>query len=130
MDVPQIEALLETLRAEHATVGTTIASLEQLLKLRSEATAVSPAAPVERPKADKNGANPTAIKGTISIRRAITQVLQQAKQPMHAKDIWRLAHALGARTAAKSPVAIVSLSAIGIDGVEKVGPRLFEWKGE
>ncbi len=131
MSRPQpIEALLKSFREEHAVLGAIIIQLEQLQKLRSQATTVKSIHSQQLPLPDQqNSSNPTAPKGIISIRRAIRDVLKESGQAMHAKDIWQMAFSRGARTAAKRPESIVALTSLGIEEIEQVGPRTFKWKG-
>jgi len=137
MELEQMKALLEHLREEHGTLTNAIVALEQYLAIREKAPGATRA--IARPEqvplsphvmgsgGKPDGEKATVPKGSISIRRAIVDVLKQAGRPMHTTEIWQHAYARGARTAAKRPDAIVALSAYGIDGVEKVGPRTFVW---
>lgn len=128
MDVPQIESLLETLREEHTTLGTAIASMERLLALRRNVEAHSTAIEQQSFPGTGNGVNPSAPKGSISLRKAIGEVLRESGKPLHVKQILQLVYAKGARTSAKKPLGIIALSAGNIDGVQKVAPRTFQWK--
>ena len=132
MELEQMRVLLDHLREEHQTLTNAIVALEQYLAIREKAPGL--AREIPRPEqvpllADikGNGAKSTRPKGSISIRQAIVDVLKQARRPMHTTEIWQHAYARGARTTAKRPDAIVALSAYGIGGVEKVGPRTFVW---
>jgi hypothetical protein len=70
-------------------------------------------------------------KGTISLRKAIRQIVQEARGiPVHAKEIWLRAHELGAMTGASDPVAAVDYTAYSIKGIKKVAPRTWRWVGE
>lgn len=130
MDAKQITELLAHLKDEYATLGNAIASLERYLAIRANAPDVDAAPSAQQQRLippGGNGENPTAPKGTVSIRSAIAAVLKEAQRPMHAKEIWEQCYKRGARTAAKRPEAIVALSSVGIDNVKKVGPRIFQW---
>ena len=67
-------------------------------------------------------------RGTISFRRALIQVLQQAHgAPMLDDEIWERMQALGARSASKRPVGFIGLHAKREAEIEKVAPRTFRW---
>lgn len=129
MDTKQVRALVAQLKDEQFALANAIVALEHYLSSRGDAPSVTTSqssAQVPLP-IRANGDSPTAPKGSISIRQAIVDVLKQAQRPMHSTEIWEHAYARGARTTAKRPEAIVALSAYGIDGVVKVGPRRFVW---
>lgn len=64
------------------------------------------------------------LKGTISFRRAVNQILDVARgAPLHAKEIGERALAMGVVGTAKNVPAIADLMCKGIEGAEKVGPR-------
>lgn len=63
-------------------------------------------------------------KGTISFRKALTQVLDEAHgAPLHSKEIATRVIALGVGTTAKDVPAVVDLMCKSVPGAEKVGPR-------
>jgi hypothetical protein len=80
--------------------------------------------------------NPTAPKGTTSLRGAVLRAIKDAHgAPLHSKEILRRIQALGAKTEARNPVAIIDLTAYSLantDGqpIKKVGPRTWRWMGQ
>ena len=70
-------------------------------------------------------------KGKISLRQAVREIVKGALgEPIHAKEIWLRAQALGAISQAKNPVATIDLTAYSITGMKKVAPRTWAWIGE
>ena len=132
MQPDQLETLLDTLKAEHAALAEVIKSLERYRATRWLQAAKARNDGVQQ--ARLSGFNPktsrTAVKGAISIRKAIAEVLQETKRELRAQEIWDFAYEKGARTDSKRPAAIVALTCAGMDEVEKVGPRMFKWKGQ
>jgi len=71
------------------------------------------------------------IHGKMSIRRAIVQVLKDARgEPLHCKEIWRRAEELGAKTTSKNPAAAVDFTAYTLKEIKKVAPRTWSYIGE
>ena len=72
----------------------------------------------------------SALKGTISIRGAIREVLVAARgNQLHSVEIWNRAAAMGARTDARTPADLVDLNLVSIrkrdPRFKKVGTRTF-----
>ena len=67
-------------------------------------------------------------KGTISFRKALIEVLQQAHgAPMVDTEIWDRMQALGAKSASRRPAGFIGLHAKREREIEKVGTRTFRW---
>ena len=131
MQADQLDTLLADLKTEQLALGDLIRAVEGYIALRGRQSPQRREAALQQPELTglqtKKGTN--AIKGAISIRRAIADVLREAKRPLKADEIWRFAYERGARTSSKRPEAIVALTCNGMDEIEKVAPRTFQWKG-
>ena len=77
------------------------------------------------------GKGKTAPKGKLSLRRAVIQVLQDARgMSLHASEMWRLVQALGVQTSSPNPVGVVDFTAHSLKRqglVEKTAPRTWRW---
>lgn len=77
------------------------------------------------------GGKSSTVVGTVSMRATVARVLQDARGPLHSRDIFERAHRLGAATTAKDPTSVVDLVVLDLSKkglVEKVGPRTWVWR--
>jgi hypothetical protein len=78
---------------------------------------------------------PGPAKGTVSFRAAVQQVLREARgQPLHIKEIYARATALGAVSGAKEPVRVTDLMIYSLRTrtklpIEKVAAATYRWAG-
>jgi hypothetical protein len=78
---------------------------------------------------------PGRQKGTVSMRSAVQQVLREARgEPLHIREVYHRAQALGATSDAKNPVRITDLliyTLIHRGGlpIQKVAPATYRWIG-
>jgi len=73
----------------------------------------------------------STVVGTTSMRSAVARVLQEARGPLHSRDVYERAHRLGAATTAKDPTSVVDLVILDLSKkglVDKVGPRTWLWR--
>lgn len=91
---------------------------------------------VPRPRQRPPTAPPRTLKGSISLRKAVLQVLREAHgEPVRVGEILARATAMGAITNAKSPDKIIDLVAYNLktrsdQPIERVSPRSWRWKGD
>lgn len=142
MDAPmareQLRELNEALKKvdeEREVLLSLVRGYEGWLRLHGNKgdTATAPL-PVPAPRAKAKRS--TATLGTISLRKAVLQVIREAHgSPVHIKEISARAQALGATTTAKDPFRIVDLVAYNLktrsdQPLERVSPRSWRWTGE
>jgi hypothetical protein len=130
VQLDELDTLLANLKGEQAALADLVRAVEGYVTVRGQRTDRRRDAVVQQPQLaglkTRNSRN--AVKGSISIRKAIAEVLREAKRPMKADEIWGFAYDKGARTNSKRPEAIVALTCNGMDEVEKIAPRTFQWK--
>ena len=148
MDESNVRQLLDEAKlglskneAEHEVLVGLVKNLEGWLRLNAPASRTLPL-PIaaERPTVrmaseETRQRSPVGVKGAISVRAAVLQVLRDALgEPLHAAEIARRISALGAVTTSKNPTGVVGLVAASLqnrDGlpVEKSGPQTWRWTG-
>lgn len=73
----------------------------------------------------------STIQGKMSIRRAVIQVLKDARgEPLHCKEIWRRAQEIGAKSKAKNPIAAIDFTGYTLPEIKKVAPRTWKYIGD
>jgi len=131
---------LSRLDEEREVLLSLVRGFEGWLRLHGDVALHAPvkAAPsIERPRTRRRTAPrpATSLKGSISLRKAVLQVLREAHgEPVHVREILARIEALGAVTEAKNPLKIIDLIASGAktrnhEPIERVSPRSWRWAG-
>lgn len=131
--IQELNAALKALDEDRDVFISLIRGYEGWLRLHgsdaSPARATVPKQPAKRRPS-------RALKGTISLRKAVLQVIREAHgSPVHLKEIRARALGMGASTDAKDPDRIMDLVAYNLKSrsgqpLERVSPRSWRWTGE
>lgn len=118
---------LEQLEGRRDALTSIVKGYESLIRLNG--------APEPEPAPSLSLPTPGRAKGTVSFRSAVQQVLREARgEPLHIKEIYARATALGAVSGAKEPVRVTDLMLYSLRTrtklpIEKVGPGTYRWAG-
>ncbi len=119
----EFRARLAQLEEERQAIEGIVSGYETLLRTMGSE---KPAAPLPAPAV-------SLPVGKVSMRSAVRHVLEQAKEPLHSRDILARAQAMGASTTAKYPGSVVDLVVLGLAQrglVTKTAPRTWRWTGQ
>ena len=132
----QVKAALARNEEEHDALVSIVKGFESWLRLNGKAGVTHPL-PVVAPTSH-NG-KPVlarhAIKGRVSVRQAVLQVLKDARgEPLHVKEIVRRINDLGAISASKNPAGVVGLVAMSLQKrdnqpIERTAGQTWRWAG-
>jgi hypothetical protein len=130
----QVRVALARNEEEHEALVTIVKGFEAWLRLNTRPAVTLPL-PVVAAKIE-NAKPPLArhaVKGKLSVRQAVLQVLKDARgEPLHAKEIARRVSEMGAVTSSKNPAGVVGLVANSLQTrdsqpIEKVAGQTWRW---
>lgn len=131
----EVQEALKRNDEERDILVSLIHGLEGWLRLHGTAPVVTLPLPTMVVPTEATGRRSSRVKGTISLRQAVQDVLKEAQgAPLHVKEILRRAQERGAVTESRDPQSVIDFVTYGLktrDGapVEKVAPRTWRWAG-
>ena len=123
LQLDETKELIRRNEEEHEVLETLIKGLEGWLRLHG-AVQNGKSSPQLTLTVDANG-------NVGSWRKVCGGIVKDARgEAIHSKEVWARAQAIGLRTKGKFPVSAVDLTLRAMEQIEKVGPRLWRWKGD
>jgi hypothetical protein len=119
---------LESLKAELDGLEKRRQVLNKLIDAYKELDAL--ATPQERRRRERSMDN--QVRGTVSLRSAVLDVLKAAEGPLKTAEIWKRVAAMGAITNSKNPSSVVDLTTYQLKKsghpVEKTAPATWRYQ--